>query len=607
MSAQSKTKIMIGNIDESGWLKALLSMGFNPNRCIGEFIGNSIDAHATDIKIVIDGKTGFIVDNGTGMNKDSLSNMFAVYRSHGHTHRIGNYGFGAKAAFGNLGKNGITRVITKSVDGPILTATADWVKMNAEGKYSGNITIDDSDVIEKEIYNKYLPESSSGTIMMFPVDVDIIEAIQTQFGIKSVKSDPIKACDMWSVIFGKFPVKISYISNGKPEKDLAMYNPMKSDQIDREISHYAIRYYKHNENGHKRFVITKLDSADNKVKDYEVVSSEATNRCEKKITPVRRSLDDYELIGEMDLDVYKLKVSGQISGANIMSDYDRRVLGDICDDDDIMFDFVPNVKLIRNKNFIGCVPITKKAARGGGKTRFDMLIHSEISTKPISTQDDPLDELFGVQTNKNQLNSGPPKQLTRLVEILKDEFSKELMRQTPDAIKPKPPKKAKFDLIVDGDDNGSDDDNSSIASTSTSSSNSNVKVGGGSSATELLAERTNSLPADNVVDNRLDAIFDVMDAQMDPVNESENVVISIVDNDAAVGGVGSDIRSFFGGGSAAGKPSKRIDVPGHRKGLVTGEELDDGWNSLNINKDKKYDDPDYIALFNLIQKIKNKD
>ena len=79
-----------------------------------------------NIKIHIDGKIGFVVDDGRGMTKKGLTGMFAVYSSHGHIHRIGNYGFGAKAAFANLGKNGITRVITKSSDGPTLTATADW-------------------------------------------------------------------------------------------------------------------------------------------------------------------------------------------------------------------------------------------------------------------------------------------------------------------------------------------------------------------------------------------------------------------------------------------------------------------------------------------------
>jgi hypothetical protein len=585
--------MMVGNINERGWLNSLKSMGFNTIRCVGELIGNSIDAKATEINIYIDGKFGFVVDDGTGMSKTDLCGMFAVYSSHGHIQRIGNYGFGAKAAFANLGKNGITRVITKSEDGPILTATADWNKIYDEGKYTGNIKIDKSDAIEEEIYNKYLIDSPSGTIMMFPVEVDVIEAIQSHFGIKSAKSEPIKPWDAWSVIFGKFDVPISYISNDGEEKELTMYNPMKSDQIDGPVSHHSIRYYK-SQNGHKRFIESKLDKTDNQIKDFEVASSDSTNWCATKIAPVKTKLDNYEFIGEIHLNLYKGKVPGQISGANIMSDYDKDTLGNICDVDDIMNDFVPNAKLYRNDNFIGCVSLTKTAARASGDARFKMLIHSEISTKPISTQDDPLDELFGVQTNKNQLNSGPPKQFTRLVDSLKDEFCEELKRLTPDAIKPKVKKAKKEKKDETTSTNGPDDDNSSIASTSSGSSNSNVKIGGGSSVV------VDEVVVDEVV---VDEVV-VDEVVVDEVVVDEVVVTGGSVNDEIV----SDVVITASVVSAGGKPSKPINVPSHRKGMVLGSELQEKLGSLftRLNLEQAYDDADYIALFNILQKIENK-
>jgi hypothetical protein len=108
------------------------------------------------------------------------------------------------------------------------------------------------------ILNKHLPDAPSGTIIMFPVDVDTIEAIQVQFRTLSPKSEKLKACNTWSVIFGKFDdLEISYISNDGEEKNLEMYNPMKSDQIDGQVSHHSIRYYKHLVNGHKRFIVIK--------------------------------------------------------------------------------------------------------------------------------------------------------------------------------------------------------------------------------------------------------------------------------------------------------------------------------------------------------------
>ena len=106
--------------------------------------------------------------------------------------------------------------------------------------------------------------------------------------------------------------------------------------------------------------------------------------------------------------------------------------------------------------------------------------------------------------------------------------------------------------------NGNDDDNSSINSTSTSSSNSNVKVGGGSA-----------------------------------VDQAD-------DNNDATGG---------GGAASTGKPSKPIDVSSHRKGLVMGSELQEKLGLLvsRLNAEQGYDDADYIALFNILQKIENKE
>jgi len=595
MNAESNTQMMTGRINEKGFLKSLKSMGFNTNRSIGELLGNSKDAKAEKIQIIINGDMGLLVDNGRGMTKDKLDDMFEMFKENKEPDRIGNYGFGAKAALCNLSKQKKTYVITKSVDGPFLTATGDWNKMFNEGKYTGNITIKDSDYLEKEIFNKHLPDAPSGTIIMFPVDVDTIEAIQVQFRTLSPKSEKLKACNTWSVIFGKFDdLEISYISNDGEEKNLEMYNPMKSDQIDGQVSHHSIRYYKHLVNGHKRFIVRKLDT-DNQVKDFEVVSSDASNYCEKKISKVRKSLDDYEFINEIELDLYKLKVNGQISGANIMSEYDKQILGDICEPDDIMFDFVPNAKLIRNGNFIGSVSLSKKAARGGGDTRFQMLIHSEISTRPISNQEDPLDELFGIQINKNQLNSGPPKQFTRLVDILKDEFCEELKRQTPDAIKPKVKKAKKENKDETIQTEGNDDDNSSASITSSGSSDTN---GDQNVVGELLCGELNNQVLGRSVLPLQKLPRELIDANVrfgGFGNNNVTIINELVDDNEELSG--------------GGKPSKPIDVPSHRKGLVMGSELIDRLGLLvsRLNPEQGYDDSDYITLFNILKKIENKE
>jgi hypothetical protein len=60
--------------------------------------------------------------------------------------------------------------------------------------------------------------------------------------------------------------------------------------------------------------------------------------------------------------------------------------------------------------------------------------------------------------------------------------------------------------------------------------------------------------------------------------------------------------------SGGGKPSKPIDVPSYRKGLVMGSELIDRLGLLvsRLNAEQGYDDSDYITLFNILKKIENK-
>ena len=186
-------------------------------------------------------------------------------------------------------------------------------------------------------------------------------------------------------------------------------------------------------------------------------------------------------------------------------------------------------------------------------------------------------------TNKNQLNSGPPKQLTRLIDGLKDEFCEKLKLLTPDAIKPKVKKAKKEKKDETTITEGNDDDNSSTSSTSTSSSKSNGKIGGGSSGGGSSGGGSGVVGGSNIEFEVVDDVDDVVD---------DEVVVT--------GG---------GGGSASPvKTKKPIDVPGYRKALVLGSELQEKLGSLytRVNAEQNYDDADYIALFNILQKIENK-
>lgn len=607
--------IMAGRLEEGGWIGELTDQFSKDGDCFAELFDNSDDWEATNI--IIDESTDALLigDNAVGMSRDGLIDMFVAYKPPKKCFRTGKFAIGSKAGQAVLSRRTSNKVITTTDGKEYNTAEPNWKKMIDQNKYSNNIPIRRSTAEEIKLF-QYVSGHGSGTVFVFPKNKELTELVHSQFGINK-ESNEMDPANLWSVIYGPTDLNICYRPQKGIEYKLSLYNP-RSANIIGTISEDLIQVYRDQKTGHTRFIIKEINPDTNELTEYEFSST--LKSCHTVIQKVTNSKKNYKYEGDFtfarflpELNIPLTEVTG--SSKDVWSVYDKKILGDRVSDKN-MKKYNEKNHVIRNNLNIATSKMPRLDSRAGGEANLQSMIYCELRYNPESAKEEVRDKLSDMKGNKHRAFIEYTKPLQHLLEYLLEKKFKEIkeMRNnlTPSeiVITPKPkkdrkPRKAKIEPIVNG--NSSEDDTSSIASTSSSSSNSNVKVGGGSSATTRPTEWINSLPADNVVDDRLDAIFDVMDAPMDPVNESENVVISIVDNDAAVGGGGSDIRSFFGGGSAAGKPSKRIDVPGHRKGLVTGEELEVGWNSLNINKDEKYDDPDYIALFNLIQKIKNKD
>ena len=80
-----KTNIQCGSFNERGFINSLKRKGFNFNRSVSELIQNSIDSGATFVKFIKNGDEEFILmDNGKGMTKLNLINMWDAYREN-HT------------------------------------------------------------------------------------------------------------------------------------------------------------------------------------------------------------------------------------------------------------------------------------------------------------------------------------------------------------------------------------------------------------------------------------------------------------------------------------------------------------------------------------------
>lgn len=108
-------------------LHSLRSVGYSEESAIADIVDNSISAHASEIKIDFswENQEIVIVDNGLGMDKDSLYENMKIGSSDPNDARddydLGRFGMGLKTASLSLGKQLV--VVTKKEG---ITSNASW-------------------------------------------------------------------------------------------------------------------------------------------------------------------------------------------------------------------------------------------------------------------------------------------------------------------------------------------------------------------------------------------------------------------------------------------------------------------------------------------------
>jgi hypothetical protein len=590
MSAQSNTEMInntttttttsakAGKINQGGWIDSLSSQGFKDENCFAELFDNSNDWGAK--KIIIDETTDCLLigDNASGMSREGLFDMFEAYKPPTISLRTGKYAIGSKAGQCGLARKQSNKIITTN-DGKVYnTAVPNWEKMIKESKYEDNIDVDPSTPEEIQLFQNVIG-TTSGTLFVFPKSKELTELIHSQFGLnKDVKDmDPEK---LWSVIYGRTELDIHYHSQTGIDYKLNLHNPAASADIIGTISEKSIRFYKHKKNGHERFIIDCLDPETNEQAEYEFAST--LKSCHQDLEKVKLCKKDYKYEGDLTFQCYLPKMNIpllEITGASVLSVYDKDSLGNRVTDKG-MKKYNEKNRIIRNHIHIGVSEMKRKAERADWKANIYNMIQCDLIYNPPSVKDEARDKMIDLQQNKHQLLCVLPKQLQRLLDGCVEEKFNEIkeMRNNLEpseiVITPKPKvkkaKKEKKDETTNTEGNEGDD--SSIASTSSSSSNSNVKIGGGSADNE-------------VVDHE------------------------VVDGGSTITGGGGVAIGGGSGSASGGKPSKPIDVPSHRKGSVMGSELQEKLGALftRLNVEQSYDDADYITLFNILQKIENKE
>ena len=174
-----------GSINEKGFIANIDKKGFSFPKCVSELYSNSIDANCNNITTIVEKDMILFIDNGNGMTKDNLKNMFDMYRNnHPNEATMGISGFGGKAATKILSKNSKVNIYTKNNNFNHIKVTIPWDEIIREGKYSNKIIYDKMNEAEKEMFNKYV-NNQTGTIITFKNNSELENILIEQYNESS--------------------------------------------------------------------------------------------------------------------------------------------------------------------------------------------------------------------------------------------------------------------------------------------------------------------------------------------------------------------------------------------------------------------------------------
>ena len=452
-SASAAASTQLGSFNESGTITNFERKGFTPGKCLGELGANSLDAmfYAVDrdnkhlprvqnpkIEFRVTNKYIDIVDNGYGMTLERVRNMLDLNReNHGGHKALGVSGFGFKPATYILSEKQEIHVYTKVLGGESLCVTIPWDQITATGKYTNMSTCEPAPFPEEYLAMKM------GTILRFQYSPLLENIINTNFTDKS-----IAVLDRLAVIFGNFEVEISYLNNIKSPNNpivLEKYNYFSGNPSTEFYSGKIYKDYIHqykNNTGEQLFLWE--NSVDNKTY-YIPKSGKGFNKDAK---PYTSNMAGWELVGEYRVhtgmrmkpeyfDIQNPRMPSQ--QARFMSEYDKRLIGDIDVDDSgnnnkknkkntakgDQFDFMAKCKVERNNQLIGCFEWANSktaSARSGVRGTHDGFhTNCYLIYDPISSSDNIQDITMGIQENKNQYTGEAiPLNMKRLVEAIRN-------------------------------------------------------------------------------------------------------------------------------------------------------------------------------------------
>jgi hypothetical protein len=415
------TSVMIGSINDSGFLHGLCRKGFTPPKCLSELIANSIDAGANNVLYNITQSHIKIIDDGKGMKKDAITNMFDMHKeNHAGEKTLGVSGVGGKVSTMILSEKKTVMMYTRSRDGQYISTIIPWDCMFKEGKYTSMVKM--QDMTENEIIGFHkerenMINNGSGLTYVFQYNDKLVEEIEKQF----VSPDDDEDDDIEnkiSYIYGAFNIDIKYQHYEKGVKQMKKYDYFggEHNQFYLGKTTEVIQLYE-KKNG-LRYILETEEG------EFEIKKSGKGYK--KKPQLVTESLSSWKNIGHYNVltgtrrdEKYFTETTTEMPpNNNVPLEYEKIHFGESKNET------LCKPQLVRNGQIICSFDLPDlmiSSSRGDQKMMFRTRhVKCYLTYDPISNLDNKQDIICGIQDNKTQCDCRLEVPFLRLITHIKN-------------------------------------------------------------------------------------------------------------------------------------------------------------------------------------------
>ena len=450
----SSNQEQVGSLNEAGIIYDLKKCGYTDFSSICEIVGNSIDASANNFQFKCQMHHIKFIDDGLGMDKEKAKNMFDLCReNHSGERSIGISGKGAKGATLRLSRD--KTIIVYTGDGnSFLKITVPWDLIFQNRKYTGMITIENMDKKEEEEFleDRVNFESKTGTTIVIPnnKDEEVYNEILNNFNSERLNR---KCNNRIDCIFGNFNTKISLVDMNDIQnnvENLEMYNYFGFPD-----THYykykfedKILIYQHKKDNSIHYIWEKDEDEYYNMPKVSRGISKTPRQCriDKSnwkyigLFNVKNGfLKDKTIFDDTNPDssdpkrpTKTINLNGKKTNvkSKTIGEYDEKFFNTHKKIDSVVED-LSNCSIFRNNHRINDKTIDnfKSTNARSDPVLFAKiaLLRTSLSYDTMSNQDNLLDKIIGVQSNKNQLNSdGFPKELMYMLTYIKQQAWEEI-------------------------------------------------------------------------------------------------------------------------------------------------------------------------------------